>query len=203
MKRFVFLTSKSKAITSILLLLGLPVFIVGVSSNAGAANNYPQPYDNKYSSPAKAFHEPDGSTVTITSNGAVVKQSPGHTPYREGWVKPQQVNNINSYNQIPKMAYGDKNPYVNNGTSANQSTSTTTRTTYITTTATPTQTTTTYQQPSTTSTTPVTTTAATSTQSLPNTGAGGVLAIGAIATVLGTISHLFYQRFRLTKSLQA
>ncbi len=41
-----------------------------------------------YHHPNKIQYLADGSTQTITESGAVIKQSPGHSAYREGWVDP-------------------------------------------------------------------------------------------------------------------
>lgn len=47
---------------------------------------------------AKVLHPPDGSTVTITSTGAVIKQGRSGTAYREGWVDPKDIDNITNDN---------------------------------------------------------------------------------------------------------
>lgn len=199
-----------KNITALLLFLGLPVFLAGISSvGATGSSSYPAPYTG--GAPiVKYFHLQDGSTVTITCTGAVIKQSPGHTAYREGWVNTSTIGNITTSDQLgDQMAAGSSNPYgsqnvCNQSTSSNAAATTTQPSApaiNVTASATASSTTTPATSTSSTPTQPVTTAAAApvSGKALPNTGAGGVFAIGAVTTVLGTVGHLLYQRFRLAK----
>lgn len=184
-------------------------------SSNGSGLNRVQPYTS--GAPiSKVFYPSDGSTVTVTSTGAVIKQSPGHTPYREGWVNTANINGLNSAADLRgQLASGNKNPYTNNS-SNNQSSSHTSSSTA------------TSQTPSASSTSNATANAnvmlagsgTTSTpysqsssgqtssgssntsaqyqnnNTLPNTGPGNVIAISATATILGTVGHLIFQRLR-------
>jgi hypothetical protein len=164
---------------------------------------------------AKVFYPADGSTVTVTSTGAVIKQSPGHSAYREGWVSVCYFANINSATDLKgQLASGSSNPYSTNcqpqqpnspttNKSATPQTSSTSSTASATANAnvnvaapqTP------AVLSSSTSAKPSATTnqnlqGSSAAAALPNTGPGNVLAIGGIATILGTLSHFILQRFR-------
>ncbi len=71
----------------------------------------------------KVLHPDDGSTITITSTGAVIKQSPGGTPYREGWVDPNKISDIDSVSDLTgNIRSGNTNPFTHPASTAFQST---------------------------------------------------------------------------------
>lgn len=239
------------------LLAGGAQAMMTTNSSGTTTNNFVQPY-NGGAPVSKVFYPNDGSTMTITCTGAVIKQSPGGNPYRQGWVNPDNARNINTVSDLRgQLASGSTNPFGsnNNCPTSNQSSSqqpssnnnqpssnmpsTTSQTPSASATATANATananaTLTGSSPTTSSTStrytsqtpvapvaqnytppaPASTPAYTSSssrtytpaaaqnqnnypgKSLPNTGPGNVLVFSGIATVLGTIGHFMYQRFR-------
>jgi hypothetical protein len=191
-------------------------------SSGCSQTNSPAPYTGG-ASIAKVLYPKDGSTVTITSTGAVIKQSPGGNPYREGWVDPGYINSINSSSDLSgMMSSGSVNPYTqssqsqnccsnysNNGnypshTYYNSSYSdgnnapSASATAYSSSTSDYPSKPVSYTSPSPTT---VTNTAAYSYKSptpstLPNTGAGNMLTLTGLTTVLGTTGHFIFQRYR-------
>jgi hypothetical protein len=121
MKKFEFLLYDPRKFFAVALSIFfvLPLLIAGlVGRSANAMNgNPPAPYTGG-APVAKVIYPADGSTITVTSTGAVIKQSPGGTPYRQGWVNPSQINNYNTVADMRgHIAYGSSNPYTasNNG----------------------------------------------------------------------------------------
>lgn len=216
---------------------------VSAMSDSSSGNQVP-PYGGG-ASISKVFYPADGSTMTITCTGAVIKQSPGGTPYRQGWVNPANIGNINSTSDLKgQIASGSSNPFgtsnscPSSGNSQNQSgnnnnnqnnnmnnnvptpspqtpnpssTSSANATSNATANATVnlTGSGSPANETSQTSANPAPANANTSSsapaqnennsfsgKSLPNTGPGDVLAIGGLATVLGTIGHFIFQRLR-------
>lgn len=79
--------------------------------NAHAA---PAPYTGG-AAVAKVLYPADGSTVTITVTGAVIKQSSGHTAYREGWIDPCNIGSVNTASDLQgQIKPGSSNPYAVN-----------------------------------------------------------------------------------------
>lgn len=166
------------------------------ANNCSTGNVRPSPYTGG-AGIARVYYPADGSTVTVTTTGAVIKQSPCGTPYREGWVNPADICGLNSSDNLTgRLAGGSSNPYMNangqnrtydyscgTGTSNNSSSSATTTTTAVQSAATRNNTTSTN-----------TNTSAGKTATLPNTGPGDVLAVGGISAFFGTIGHFLYSR---------
>lgn len=185
----------------------------------------PSPYSGG-AGVSRVFYPADGSTVTVTNTGAVIKQSPCQTPYREGWVNPSDTCNMNSYSDLSGgIRPGDTNPYTNNSGTCAVNTSPNTSTSSAATCCNSTYTSNccnntasccnnngaccsntssccnTSSTATTTTTQPVTYTTAANTSkgaTLPNTGPGDVLALGGISTFVGTIGHFLY-RVRQTR----
>jgi hypothetical protein len=93
------------------------------NDNAGTTNlapdpnpTPPPPYTGGAPVSSVTQNPTTGVTQTITATGAVIDQAPGGTPYRAGWVDP---NNPNS-----PILPGDTNPYTSSGSSAPDSSST-------------------------------------------------------------------------------
>ncbi|HEX5394812.1 MAG TPA: hypothetical protein VFW52_00420 [Candidatus Saccharimonadales bacterium] len=197
----------------------LIVFVLYVISNGVSAGsvNYSASGQNSYSpapytgggSVSKVFYPADGSTITITDTGAVIKQSPGGNAYRQGWIDPTAINSIYSaadlngrlmngqanpytkssgqYNYPPANKYGSNvkqsynQAYSNTSSSASAYSSSS-----ATASASPAVKSANYTQAS----------SAPTNNTLPNTGSGSVLAVGSLAAVFGTIGHFIYQRLR-------
>lgn len=157
------------------------------SSTQSQYQNYPPPYTGG-APVAKVFHLSDGSTMTITTTGAVVKQSMNGTPYRQGWIDPADISHINSFEDVRgRLAAGDTNPYVKDSrTMAYQSKYSTTSPKAPSHPATVT-----YAAPRT-QTAAVQPVAAAKT--LPETGADGVIPLAGAITILSTIGHYMYTR---------
>lgn len=181
----------------------------GAQAMTASSDNHVQPYTGG-APMSKVFYPADGSTVTVTSTGAVIKQSPGHTPYREGWVNVCDFGSIDSESDLNgRLASGSSNPYSNN---CQQKQSSSTTNASANTTAAPniyntananvtlagSGTTSTTTQNASGQTTKTSSTASVQSQgnTLPNTGSGSVVAIGGLATMLGTIGHFVFQRLR-------
>ena len=191
----------------------LPLSLVLMVRGGAAAVNQPvQPYTGGQSV-SRVFYPADGSTITVTCTGAVIKQSTGGTPYRQGWVDPSTISSTNSFDVLRgHIRSGATNPYSSqdvcqhatssSSTSKNvptapqvKSSKTANKTTYSTTNNY-------YSQPQ--SSQPAQSTAQQpvySNSQLPRTGAGGALALGGICTVFATLGHFFYQRLRFRSSL--
>lgn len=191
------------------------------ASNAHAA---PAPYSGG-ASVAKVIYPADGSTVTITSTGAVIKQSPGGNPYREGWINPSDICDINVSSDLNgRLRAGSSNPYDTGTGSSSASSCTSSQSTNNSNqntkqpAATVNNTNTAnasvvlagsgHSAKSSQSSTGQTSSASSNTsksgqsgsnssaQSLPNTGPGDVFAIGGVSAVLGTLGHFFTKRLR-------
>lgn len=198
-----------------LVLVGVFVLLTGISLGASAAamnntceNSYPKPYTGG-ADVAKSFHLSDGSTVTITVTGAVIKQGRCDTPYREGWISPSDICDIHSAQDLNgRLSSGSSNPNGSSGftgcstatksssesqtpakasTSAS-STATANATATVNVTAAP-------AVKAATTTTAVTQPAAT-VKTLPNTGPGNILMLSGATSAIGTLGHLYYSRRR-------
>ncbi len=170
------------------------------SSNTCVDNGvHPSPYSGG-AGVSRVFYPADGSTVTVTTTGAVIKQSPCGTPYREGWVNTADMSCVNTFSDLSgRMASGASNPYVNsNSTCANQTSTTTAKPVTTTTTTTSAPVVANTQTASTPQTVATYTTNAGKSTVLPNTGPGDVLALGGISSVLGGVGHYIFRarRFR-------
>lgn len=186
------------------------------SSSSISSSSRVQPYTGG-ASVSKVIYPADGSTVTITSTGAVIKQSPGHTPYRQGWISVCDLGSISTMSDLKgRLASGSKNPYSsdcqqNNNQPGNRpssnnnfnppvpnvsSSANATSNANVTLAGTSP----TYSSSGQTSANQETPAAQnqynSSGKSLPNTGPGNVLAISGLTTVFATIGHIVYQRFR-------
>jgi LPXTG-motif cell wall-anchored protein len=190
-------------------------------SGSSCSSSFPAPYTGG-AGVVKFFHMSDGSTVTITSTGAVIKQGRCGNPYREGWVNMSDFCSINTAQDLSgKLSSGSSNPNgsgsfsgcstsnqtsnspqkpqvtIINNNSQSQSQSQAGPGTQATASAS-----TSSAHPSSTATTQVkaattTTAAAQSTPAvytLPNTGAGSAVALFAGVSVLGTLGHILYSR---------
>ena len=181
---------------------------MNANTSSNCDNNTVQPY-NGGASVSKFFTEPDGSGVTITSTGAVIKQGPCGTPYREGWVNPNSISGINSSGQIPKLQSGATNPFTasastsnsrpssSSSSSASSSANSSSTVSVTSTPATVTSSTSSQQTATAAPTVAAASTSAKAATSLPNTGPGNILALGAVTAFLGTIGHFAFQRLRL------
>lgn len=89
----------------------LPLTLVWIFRFNTVAMGPPQPYTG--GAPIqKVFYPADGSTVTVTSTGAIIKQGQNGNPYREGWIDPNTISSINSASDlIGKIKSGAVNPY--------------------------------------------------------------------------------------------
>ncbi|MBX4201878.1 hypothetical protein KW803_03230 [Candidatus Saccharibacteria bacterium] len=180
---------------------------VSCVNNASSSDSArPSPYTGG-ANLARVYYPQDGSTVTVTTTGAVIKQSPCATPYRQGWVNPADINCLNSYSDLSgQMSSGSNNPYSNSVYNPNGSCSSSctncsnslpaSNVTYSYSNA---NTYTTPPQPAAqTVMYPVASNTSTSKGGeIPNTGPGNVLALGLVSTFLGTIGHFFYKRYRM------
>ena len=158
--------------------------LTGSSTNCNNNGVRPSPYAGG-AGVSRVFYPADGSTVTVTTTGAVIKQSPCQTPYREGWVNTADLSCVNSEADLSvRLRPGSSNPYHNFASSCPAAVSSSNATTTS----------------STSSTRPAvaTTTAANTVKaaSLPNTGPGDILALGGISSVIGTAGHFVYARRR-------
>lgn len=198
MKRLVFLMA------FLTLILNAPSALADDNSGSNAGNcsagcsagsaqsqdqNYPPPYTGG-APVAKVFHLSDGSTMTITTTGAVVKQSRNATPYRQGWINPADIGHINSFEDIRgRLASGDTNPYVKDSrTMANQAkySSTGAKSTAPSHPATAAYT---AARPQTAAVQP-----AAAAKTLPETGADAVIPLVGVITILSTLGHYIYTR---------
>lgn len=207
-----------KKIRRVLLIGVTPVCILGIAAGEALAmdgntsgncsNSTVQPYTGG-APVSKVFYPADGSTVTITKTGAVIKQSPCGTPYREGWVNPNNISGINVYSNIPQLKPGAANPYVttsktttsqsqnNSSSSSSKATASANATVNVSSTPVVAAASTTSAHQSGTS-SAAASAAANTAATLPNTGPGNVLALGAITTAVGAIGHFLYKtRLRL------
>jgi hypothetical protein len=108
-----------KSVFFALLVLDLGLGLLRVNASAATP---PAPYTGG-AAVVKVLHPADGSTVTITATGAVIKQSPGDTPYREGWVSTCNIGSINEASDLQgQIQPGSSNPFSSNCNNA-QSTS--------------------------------------------------------------------------------
>lgn len=199
-----FLPRIALALFTIMVLLSPRAYAADPSGACGTSTP-PTPYSN--GAPiVRVFYPADGSTVTVTSTGAVIKQSPCQTPYREGWVNPADICNLNEFSQLSGMInQSDSNPNPNTPAVHTCISSTPINKPVTTNLVTPVSNTPTYTVVQTNSNSPaamstiphpVVESAYTTAPStaLPNTGPSGVLAIGGISAALGTVGHFFYRR---------
>jgi hypothetical protein len=203
------------------LIFGAPLGRALAMNNSGnnmcGSSGYPAPYTGG-ADIAKFFHLSDGSTVTITITGAVIKQGRCATPYREGWINVSDICSISSAQDLNgRLASGSSNPYgstsftdcssntrsssgqqtagavtiVNNNSQSQsqaQSSGSSTQTVASASTRT-TSATASVQAATTTAAQP-----ASATKTLPNTGPGNILMLSGTTTALGTIGHFYYSR---------
>lgn len=175
------------------------------SCDMGSSGNFPAAYTGG-ASVVKVFHLDDGSTVTITSTGAVIKQGRCGNPYREGWLNPANICNVNSAQDINgQLSFGSTSPFGGKGFSSCSTNTQQTSNSQPTQTQTQSQSqtvnvlaaTTTKAKPSSSQTQQqAQSTPAAGKGSLPNTGPGDVAAIGAAAAILATIGHYMFSRRR-------
>lgn len=215
MRKSLFIPSTSKILLVDFLLLLVLVFGVLLSpktqagstyssnsvscvSNTGSDNGVrPSPYTGG-ANLARVYYPEDGSTVTVTTTGAVIKQSPCGTPYRQGWVNPANISCLNTYGELSgQMSSGSSNPYSSNTYNPNSTYNCGNTQPAVSYTYSSTTTSTPAPQPA--AQTVVYSTAPTTSKNaaIPNTGPGNILALGIVSTILGTIGHLFYKRYRL------
>lgn len=178
-----------------LIMAGLALILCAPTALANNSQSYPPPYTGG-ASVAKYFHLSDGSTMTITSTGAVIKQGRNGTPYRQGWINPADIGQINSFQDLRgRLAYGETNPYLQNSQNMDFQVDAHKSKDSITTSASASavsySTAAAYTPPSTKA---ETAQPAPAVRSLPNTGPSGAVALGAIATILGTAGHYIYTR---------
>lgn len=208
--------------------VGMIILLSGLSLGAASAmtsNNtgggtctdsgYPAAYTGG-AGVAKYFHLSDGSTVTITDTGAVIKQSPCHTAYREGWINTSGICDIQSAQDLNgHLSSGSSNPYGStNFTSCSnntQSSSVQQRTQTSTPAAAPQATATANATANVNVNSPPAVKAATTTaavqptstvvtqptsapKTLPNTGPGNILMLSGATSAVGTIGHWYYSR---------
>jgi hypothetical protein len=171
------------------------------SSSNTCSSGFPAPYSGG-APVAKFFHLSDGSTVTITTTGAVIKQSPCATAYREGWVNVSDICNIQSAQDLNgNLSSGSSNPSGSSGFTSCTTTSNQASTPKPAATQTQTQ----SQSQSITINNPAPAVKAATTTSaqavtaapaktLPNTGPGNILALSGTTTAIGTIGHMIYSR---------
>lgn len=202
---YIFYDPKKFIIGALAVLIVIPISLVILLNTRASAMNQAPAYTggasvSKVFSPANGTTA-DGSTITITCTGAVIKQSPGGSAYRQGWIDPATIGSMNSSSDL-------KGHITNAQSSSNvcKKPSTTTSTTHKappppqvkssqTTNRTSNNTTNNYYSQSQNSQTQAAQPSYSSAK-IPNTGSGSVLALGGISAVLGTIGHLFYQRLR-------
>ena len=175
-------------------------FAMYSSSGSSCSSGYPAPYTGG-ASVIKFFHLADGSTVTITATGAVIKQSPCQTPYREGWVAVSDICNINSSQDLTgRLSPGSSNPYGGGsfaGCSVPSSPQAPAKTTAGSTSTSTASATATVNATAPAVKAAVTTAAAQNTsavKALPNTGPGNVLLLSGATSAVGTLGHLYYSR---------
>jgi hypothetical protein len=187
-------------------------------SNSTCGSSYPAPYTGG-ADIAKFFHLSDGSTVTITVIGAVVKQGRCATPYREGWINVSDICGISSAQDLNgRLASGSSNPFGSatfSGCNTAQSPANPQNPTTVNIINTNTQTQSQAQGgtgPQTAASATAKTSSATASaqaqvqgaqtaavsavKTLPNTGPGNILMLSGTTTALGTLGHLFYSRRR-------
>lgn len=208
MKRIsAFLVGISLLLTSLSLGISLNSALAMSNSTVCQDNSFPAPYTGG-ADVAKFFHLPDGSTVTITDTGAVIKQSPCHTAYREGWINVADICNIQTGQDLKgQLGSGSSNPFGSaTFTGCNSTTQTTqparpqfqatpapTANATANATATVNVTTPALQAAKTTTTT---TQNAAATKTLPDTGPGNILMLSGATSAIGTLGHLYYSRRR-------
>jgi hypothetical protein len=185
------------------LFFGIPVSSVAAMSDNGSSTSsctsgYPAPYTSG-APVAKYYYLSDGSTVTITSTGAVIKQGRCGNAYREGWINPADICTIQSAQDLNggRLSSGSSNPYGSAGYNGCEAKPQTTTKTVVTT---PTQTqsqsiTINNPQPAVkAATTTQTTSAVAATKTLPNTGPGNILMLSGATSAIGTLGHYYYSR---------
>lgn len=157
------------------------------SSAQRQSQNYPPPYTGG-APVAKVFHLSDGSTLTITTTGAVVKQSMNGTPYRQGWIDSDDISHVNSFEDVrDRLAAGDTNPYLKNNHNV------TYQSKYSTTSpAVPNRPAAAAYTAPRAQTVPVQ--PAATAKTLPETGAGSFIPLAGVITILSTIGHYMYTR---------
>jgi hypothetical protein len=213
--------------------LGLGVPATGVlamnttsaNSNTCSETSFPAPYTGG-AGVAKFFHLSDGSTVTITNTGAVIKEGRCGTPYREGWINTSDICNINSAQDLNgHLSSGSSNPtgsgtftgchassqssggqqasgsvtIVNNNSQSQsqaQAQSVLGTQTAASASSNPNNGTSAQAQVQTPATTTTTTAPAATVKTLPDTGPGNILALSGATTAIGTLGHIFYTRRR-------
>ena len=183
---------------------------VAMDASSGNTDNactsgFPAPYTGG-AGVAKFFHLSDGSTVTITTTGAVIKQGRCGTPYREGWINVSDICSISSSQDLNgRLSSGSSNPNGSGnftacnsnaqtlsppqrpaGTSTSTQTQSQSQSQSVTVSAAPQVKSATTSQPAAQSTSAV--------KNLPNTGPGNVIALAGAATAIGTVGHWFYSR---------
>src|SRR5581483_3820409 len=110
----------------LLIFFFIPVVLAISMKVEASANGRVAPYSGGESI-SKVFYPADGSIITVTSSGAVIKQSPGHTAYREGWVSPCSISSYNSASDLTgHIASGASNPYSSNCSTTSSSTNSST-----------------------------------------------------------------------------
>lgn len=216
MRKFEFLLYDPKRFfgAALLMFFVLPLAIGGIiGSRAGATHNSqpPQPYTGG-APVAKVFYPADGSTITVTATGAVIKQSPGGNPYRQGWVNPSDIGGYNSFGDLGgHIRSGATNPYKVPAYSSapviyeaaenepdrdmKKRANTNHQTVYTSDYQPAEKTAAVYRERS----VKVRKTAyeyAGAAKTLPDTGPGGVMGVGGAATVLATLGHYLYHRRR-------
>jgi hypothetical protein len=216
MKRFL-----SVSLGIFTLLIGLSIGYPLASSLAMTSNDsggstctessYPAPYTGG-AGVAKFFYLSDGSTVTITTTGAVIKQSPCHTAYREGWINVSDICNIQSAHDLNgRLSPGSSNPFGSTGftgcstktqspnvqpaptatTTASAQSNATTNVNVNSPPAVKAASTTAAVQPASTT---IAAQPAAAPKALPNTGPGNILMLSGATSAVGTIGHWYYSR---------
>src|SRR5580765_43215 len=101
------------ALLTLLVLLSPKAYAADSGGGRACDSGRPSPYTN--GAPiVRVFYPADGSTITVTSTGAVIKQSPCQTPYREGWINPAKICDLNSFDDLGGMINKtDNNPNPN------------------------------------------------------------------------------------------
>jgi DNA uptake protein ComE-like DNA-binding protein len=220
----IFLAGISLLLTS--LVFGVPVQrALAMNTNSGSScenSGFPAPYSGG-ADIAKFFHLSDGSTVTITVTGAVIKQGRCGNPYREGWINVSDICSINSAQDLNgRLASGSSNPYgsasftgcssntqnssrqqtsgtiniVNNNSQSQsqaQAQSSGSGTQTAATASTHTTSAAASVQAASTTTQPAAQQVS-ATKTLPNTGPGNILMLSGATTAVGTLGHWYYSR---------
>lgn len=221
MKRiYIFLVGISFLLTGLILSIPLRANAMNNSSGSNTCDNsgFPAPYTGG-ADVAKFFHLSDGSTVTITVTGAVIKQGRCGNPYREGWINPSDICNIQSAQDLNgHLSSGSTNPNgstgftgCSNSSRASSSQRTPNTVTIInsnsqsqsqsqaqanagTTASSSSSASNGTSSAQAQSQTPVQTVASSAVKTLPNTGPGSILMFSGATSAIGTLGHLYYTR---------